>query len=30
MTHMIMDEEEDSKGSVKTDLSLVLNMVSLQ
>ena len=29
MTHMIMDEGEDSKGkSVKTDLSLVLNMFS--
>ena len=28
---MIMDEGEDSKGkSVKTDLSLVLNMFSLQ
>ena len=31
MTHMIMDEGEDSKGkSVKTDLSLVLNMFSFQ
>ena len=31
MTHMIMDEGENSKGkSVKTDLSLVLNMLSFQ
>ena len=30
MMHMIMDEGEDSKGSVKTDLSLVLSMVSFQ